>query len=503
MATGEGIRLADFTAGTEFSDDDYVYMTQDGATVKGTVAQLKTAVAISATQETFVAGDGVIPGTYLPGASSITLTGTYGSINDLDVYADAVPQLDCTLSGQALGFNPTIPAGNPKIIVRGKQARSIGVPADASVTDVKVAPASKVYNRINDIYSITDKGMPVTGTTFSSAVADIQAAGGGLLHMYGHDSIAPPSNYAGVLLEYDGPNTPINLFQLSGETIWFAQKVFSNQINVPHTGHGYSVLHVENQPKGSGLSGPTNADYALTISHLKQGFGSGTAMAGEMDGMYIVVRNDGGNSDTAAILGDVGQYGIGFNAFFESVTSGFVSGALTYQIDAQAGVIDTRNHVYAGFVATATVGALTTGILVQSNSGAGWTNLFEGQHNGGVIFSIDTLGSNGSGRINLYDGVGGLKTLRTSSNSLSILNAVGAEIFNLNDSGLLVIPGSLKTGVVVLNGTLGSGVAGTLTLGSATAASASAGGASLPSAPAGFLTGFSGTTAIKIPYYNS
>jgi hypothetical protein len=145
MPTGAGVRLPDFPDATGFTDADLVFMTQNGATVKGTVAQLKTAVAISATAEAFVPGDGVTAGTFLPGGMSITLTGNYASINDLDVYADAVPQLDCTLTGQVLGFSPTIPTGISKIIVRGKQARSIGSPSDATVTDAKLAPGSNIY----------------------------------------------------------------------------------------------------------------------------------------------------------------------------------------------------------------------------------------------------------------------------------------------------------------------------------------------------------------------
>src|ERR1700737_4720669 len=56
MTTGEGKRLSDFPDATGVDDDDFIYMTQDLATVKGTVAQLRDAVASNANIETFVAG---------------------------------------------------------------------------------------------------------------------------------------------------------------------------------------------------------------------------------------------------------------------------------------------------------------------------------------------------------------------------------------------------------------------------------------------------------------
>ncbi|KAK44837.1 hypothetical protein BG58_22800 [Caballeronia jiangsuensis] len=118
-------------------------MTKDGVTVRGTIAQMKDAVAISATVETFVAGIDFTAGV----SPSLTLAGNYASVNDLDIYADGYPQLDCTLSGHTLAFNPTVPAGISKVLVRGRQARAIGSPSDGTVTDAKLAAGSKAQNR--------------------------------------------------------------------------------------------------------------------------------------------------------------------------------------------------------------------------------------------------------------------------------------------------------------------------------------------------------------------
>ncbi|WP_250538176.1 MULTISPECIES: hypothetical protein [unclassified Caballeronia] len=128
MTTGAGIRLPAFPSATGFSDADYLFMTQSGATVKGTIAQLRTALSVNRAVETFLAVTNFVAGS----TTSLTLTGSYGSINNIDVYCDGVPQLDCTLSGKVLTFNPVIPSGTNTVLVKGTTANSIGVPSSAS-----------------------------------------------------------------------------------------------------------------------------------------------------------------------------------------------------------------------------------------------------------------------------------------------------------------------------------------------------------------------------------
>lgn len=72
-------------------------------------------------------------------STSLTLAGTYGSVNNVLVLADATVQTDCTLSATTLGFNPTVPQGTQRIIVVGWPSRSIGVPANSSVGDTQIA----------------------------------------------------------------------------------------------------------------------------------------------------------------------------------------------------------------------------------------------------------------------------------------------------------------------------------------------------------------------------
>lgn len=77
---------------------------------------------------------------FAPGfSSSITLQGTYGSVNNCLILFDSTVQTDCTLVGQTLGFNPNVPAGTQQVIVAGWPSRSIGTPAAQSVTDASIA----------------------------------------------------------------------------------------------------------------------------------------------------------------------------------------------------------------------------------------------------------------------------------------------------------------------------------------------------------------------------
>jgi hypothetical protein len=506
MTTGAGIRLPGFTPATGFTDADLVFMTQSGATVRGTIAQLRTALSINRAVEMFAAGPlftgsisgttltvstvasgtiavgqtvlgaGVTSGTtitalgtgtggagtytvsasqtvsseslgaasstqFAPGFSpSITLAGAYGSINNIDVFCDGGPQLDCTLSSHTLTFNPVVPSGISQVVVKGAYANSIGAPAAGTVADASIAPGAKLYNRIHDVVSVTDTSTTVTSSALASAVAAVQAGGGGLLKMGCHSAIAPPSNYGGVLLDYDGPNVPVTLFGEALGASYVGQKVFRYQDNTAHAGHGHSVLHVENKPIGTGNIGPTNADFGVSVSLLKQNFNTGSALAGELDGGYIVVRNDGSNSDTTGLLFDIGNYGIGFNALFEGITSSFSGGVVTHQIDVQCGVIDTRTNNQYGLVLSAFTGALTTAILLQSQTPgtSAWADFIQAFYSTAEVFRVD-----GTGRIWLTAAGGGNNVVLANIGSAFTIssNNAGSQILSIDQSGDLSISG--------------------------------------------------------------
>jgi Pectate lyase superfamily protein len=239
--TVTGISLAGgppngFPSAAALAPGDLIYMAQAGAEVAATVAQMKTAMAVNATRETFLAGAnftgaisgtaltvsavtgviaigqvvygvGVTAGTTITGGSgtawvvspsqtvtsramgaasatqfapgfsaNITLAGTYGSAANVQVAFDDGLQADCTLAGQVLGFNPIVPPGIQAVNIVGGQSNSIGTPSDATVTDAKVAPGTKLYNRLNHVVDVMDPAFGAKGNGIADDTAAIQAA---------------------------------------------------------------------------------------------------------------------------------------------------------------------------------------------------------------------------------------------------------------------------------------------------------------------------------------
>lgn len=136
----------------------------DGFITQDSIAEL---VASPAT-ETFAAGADFIPGVTL----ALALANQYLSKNNIEVFFDASFQGpdQFTLIGNALTFISPIPSGVQSVYVRGGATRLTDAPSDGTVTDVKVASGSKLYNRINNTVSVTDfPGCDTTGATDSTA----------------------------------------------------------------------------------------------------------------------------------------------------------------------------------------------------------------------------------------------------------------------------------------------------------------------------------------------
>jgi hypothetical protein len=290
---------------------------------------------------------------------------------------------------------------------------------------------------------------------------------------------------SGVVLEIDGPNVPGSQGGEAYGTNFFAQKVFRAQDNSAHLGCAHSTVHIEGRPIGSGQIGPNNADHALSLSLLKQNF-AGACADGELDGMNIVVRNGGANSDTTGILFNIANYGVGFTAVFESVTSLISGGSVTKQIDCQLGLIDSRtNHQY-GLVLDAFIGQIDVGLKIQSSAGA-WTDFISLVMPGGV----ETFRLSGVGEFHMRDAAGaGGEIIQGVGNGTFYLknNGSASQIFTIDQSGNLATAGTIGVGSIVIVG--------------GTSATANAGSASLPANPVGFTTIKQGATTFKVPYYN-
>jgi hypothetical protein len=140
------------------------------------------ALAASPAVETFTSGINFTPGF----TASLTLANQYLSTANIAVYFDAAYQGpdQYTLVGTTLAFISPIPVGVQHVYVKGGATRITGAPSDGTVNDAKIAPGSKLFNRINDWIDIRDYGA-VPGTDSTTAiVAAVNAAaaqGGGFV----------------------------------------------------------------------------------------------------------------------------------------------------------------------------------------------------------------------------------------------------------------------------------------------------------------------------------
>jgi hypothetical protein len=146
--------------------------------------------------------------------------------------------------------------------------------------------------------------------------------------------------------------------------------------------------------RGSGVNGPATAQTGMTINFAKDDWWTG-GKVGEVDGLNILVRQNGPHSDSSGILVNVQNQGHGFLSATEFASSIVdpVKNVLTYGIDVQEGVLDHLNGDYIGAVYTADYGALGTGILIQNGQGASWQYAIQYARNGNALFSVDGAGN--------------------------------------------------------------------------------------------------------------
>jgi hypothetical protein len=155
-----------------------------------------------------------------------------------------------------------------------------------------------------------------------------------------------------------------------------------------------SAATVTGNALGSGVNGPLTAQTGMTINLTKDNWWTG-GKVGEIDGLNILVRQNGPHSDSSGILINVQNQGHGFLSAteFSSTIVNPVKNVLTYGIDVQEGVLDHLNGDYIGAVYTAEYGALGTGVLIQNNAGSSWQYAIQYAKDGKGLFSVDGLGN--------------------------------------------------------------------------------------------------------------
>ena len=166
--------------------------------------------------------------------------------------------------------------------------------------------------------------------------------------------------------------------------------VSMNCINKP-----CSAATVTGNALGSGVNGPLTAQTGMSINISKDNWWTG-GKVGEVDGLGIMVRQNGPHSDSSGILVNVQNQGHGFLSATEFVSTIVdpIPNVLTYGIDVQEGVLDHLNGDYIGAVYTADFGALGTGIQIQNSSpSASWQYAIQYLKNGSALFSVDGAGN--------------------------------------------------------------------------------------------------------------
>jgi hypothetical protein len=233
-----------------------------------------------------------------------------------------------------------------------------------------------------DIISVSD---------FANATDAANNSAGGTVIVPAGITPALPASYPGVLFDYLAGGQ-INVYAESGETTRTAKRILRGYNAGLHSGTEQSILAIESHPVGSGFNGPTNADYALTVSALKKNFLT-SSVIGEVDGINITVRQAGVDSDGAAILANIATYGTGFMAALESQTSSIPAGVVTHQVRTQIGVCDNFASSYLGLFAIKETGVGGTGMLLSQNPASRWASFIQCTETAtGVLFSVGNTG---------------------------------------------------------------------------------------------------------------
>ena len=159
-----------------------------------TYIQSQIGVNTNPTSEVFSVGTGI--GTFQVGASSITLAGTYGSLNNIRVFFDAayqgINQLS-SLVGNVLTFAAPIPTEITNIYVDGGNLTVVGVPSNGTIGLAQLAPDALNYLSSVSGTAPTLAG-PVTVTSTNSTnsiIVNDAGVNGANIKLIGNGSVTP------------------------------------------------------------------------------------------------------------------------------------------------------------------------------------------------------------------------------------------------------------------------------------------------------------------------
>lgn len=241
-----------------------------------------------------------------------------------------------------------------------------------------------------------------------------------------------------------------------------------------------SASHIRAIAEGSVVNGPGTAELGHTISLMKEGFGTGSAKGGEIDAMYICLRQDGprvndanafgqNRSDACGILIDAAFYDkTGFTGGIEGATA-LLNPAdnssmkrLSYQIGCINAATGTTQIDSNGLYVGASAGQNTNGLLVNAFEGAGgyFDNYIQCGTDSGYVFQIDRKGVVSIGK----HAIGGTTSADhfhiglQNDASLGFVNSNrSAQVANLTQGGNLSLLGNLNATAINTTGTVTAG----------------------------------------------
>ncbi|MCM2455295.1 hypothetical protein HGO37_07860 [Rhizobium sp. CG4] len=299
------------------------------------------------------------------------------------------------------------------------------------------------------------------GGAGTAGIQAIETIGGGVYRV-GGGVAGPilPATFLGTVVDYDGPLVDINFFAESGPEIRKAKRAWKMQHGGPHAGETLSGFHIQSTITGSGRNGPNNASIGQSISSVKKNAPSGAAF-GEVDGLYIVIRQGGptptsfnNSSDHSGILIDSSSYencGHGF-AIETALRNLDSAGNVLYQVQTQMGGIQTNWAAFNpdGSLNGTPLGTrFSFGFNSQMLTGMGdVAYLVEGVAQWDRAFSVGSVKASAS----MYIGGDGTIAMGTSANRFFLRNQSGtlamrnaadtADIFRVDQTSKLYLGSS-------------------------------------------------------------
>ena len=216
----------------------------------------------------------------------------------------------------------------------------------------------------------------------------------------------------------------------------------------PHSTTDYAAVAIQHRPVGSGANGPQAGDFCLAVSGIKHNWQT-TTQAGELDGVYVVLRN-GGAGDSAAYLANVGVttgLALALEGTIYQMATG--SGAVLKGINVQVGAIQTGgtgSAISAGYYAGATNGVIDAGLQLSETSGGTFTNFLRCiSYTAGVGVVTYQVSRSGGVRMSNVNGTG--LSLGVDAAGLLYVNDNGGTNQNLalTQGGALTVRGAVNS----------------------------------------------------------